>query len=188
MSPLASLAFALIVSLARSPAVDLSDPAEVRRLEATALDIAIAAELQDGAPFRGEARVEALAVALVVTAFGESGFRRDVADCRVTGDAGRSISLFQLHAGRAWGGHRRAEICRNQALAAYLAAGVLGLHRGSGSVAGFFRGYASGDRGVDSAAARARCGTWERTARLAGIAGAECWRPGFVSYLPTLDR
>lgn len=177
------ITLAAILSVVRPPAVDVNDHAEQHRLVTVAHDIVLAAELHDGAPFRGPARKEALALALVAIALHESAFSAKVATCEVTGDVplgrkrweGRSISTFQLHTGRAWDGHRRREICGNPALAAYLAAKVLRMHAPSGTPGGYFRGYASGNSGMPTTAARRRCATWERLARGAGLMGASCW-------------
>jgi hypothetical protein len=192
MSPLVAHVFALVVSLAAAPAVDLSDPVEVARLQQTAEDVAAVASEKDGYPFSGPARVEALAVALVVLAKYESDFSRRVDTCRLTGDRmtwhrpweGYSISLWQLRAGRAWAGHTRRQICTDRRLAASLAVDVLALYKNSGSVGGLFRGYASGNSGVDSKAARVRCASWEKHARAAGITAASCWKSAAVSFAP----
>lgn len=65
-----------------------------------------------------------IALALVATGTVESGWRRDVETCRMTGDDGRAISLWQLHAH--WlAGHDRAEVCASNGLATMLAAGEL---------------------------------------------------------------
>lgn len=185
---LSQLTLIAVLSLVRAPAVDINDHAEQHRLVTLAEDIALAAELHDGRPFKGTARKEALALALVSIAMHESAFMRDVETCRRTGDVplgrkpweGESISSWQLHAGRAWDGHRRREICLNPSLAAYLAAKVLRLYAPSGTPGGFFRGYASGNSGRPTTAARKRCSTWERLARDAGLVGAQCWRDGAV--------
>lgn len=171
-----------ILSVVRAPAVDVQDHAEQSRLVRLANDIAYAVELHGGAPFRGPARKEALALALVAIALHESAFDRRVASCKLTGDRmpwhkadeGRSIALWQLMSGKAWDGHTRKEICGNQALAAYLAAKVLRLYSQS-TYGGFFRGYASGNGGLYTVAASKRCATWERLAKDAGLTGAVCW-------------
>lgn len=183
---LAEVALAAILSLARAPAVDVSDHAEQHRLVGLSQDIALAAELHDGAPFRGPARKEALALALVAIALHESAFSAKVADCRVTGDRmpwhrpheGRAISAYQMQSS-SWDKHSRREICGNPTLAAYLAAKVLQRYRQS-TYGGFFRGYASGNGGLYTVAASKRCATWERLARQAGLSGAVCWGRGTI--------
>lgn len=186
---LAQITLIAILSVVRAPAVDIANQAEQHRLVTVAEDIALAAELHDGAPFVGPQRKEALALALVAIALHESAFMREVGTCRITGDRlphhqpweGESISLWQLHAGRAWDGHRRREICLNPALAAYLAAKVLRMYAPSGTPGGYFRGYASGNSGMPTKAARKRCATWERLAKGAGLVGAKCWSMGAIS-------
>lgn len=179
---LAQLVLIAILSVVRAPAVDIQSHAEQARLVRLANDIAYAAELHDGVPFRGPARRQALALFLVTMAKHEGDFSWKVATCRLTGDRmpwhkpdeGRSISLFQLMSGKSWDGHTRREICTNQALAAYLAAKVLRLYSQS-SYGGMFNGYASGNGGLRTVAARKRCATWERLAAQAGLSGAKCW-------------
>lgn len=171
---LTSLILAAILSLPQP-----KDPANLPRL---AEDIALAAELHDGAPFTGPARVEALSMALVAIAYHESSFRHPVAMCRITGDRlpgqkdneGRSITAFQLMRGLSWDGHSREDLCYNQSLAAYVAVKVLRRYARPWNWGGLFRGYASGSAGRDSAAARARCKTWERLSVKAGLV-VSCW-------------
>lgn len=166
---LREIILAAIVSLPQP-----QDPANLPRL---AEDIALAAQLHDGAPFVGPARVEALSMALVAIAYHESSFRHPVATCRITGDRlpwqkahdGRSITLWQLMRGPSWDGHSRDELCWNQSLAAYVAAKVLRRYARPWNWGGLFRGYASGSAGRDSWQARARCKTWERVSRKAGL-------------------
>lgn len=188
---LAQLVLVAILTVVRAPAVDLASWPEQHRLVTLAHDIALAAELHDGAPFRGPARREALALALVALALHESAFAAPVASCRLTGDRmpwhqpweGPSITLWQLRAGRAWDGHTRRELCRNQALAAYSAVKVLQLYSQS-TYGGMFRGYVSGNGGLYTVAAAKRCATWERLSRDAGLAGAVCWGRGEIARLP----
>lgn len=186
---LAQITLIAILTLVRAPAVDITDHREQHRLVTLSEDIALAAELHDGAPFHGPARKEALALALVSIALHESAFSWRVATCRVTGDRmpwqreweGPSITVWQLRAGKAWDGLTRRQLCTNQALAAYNAVKVLRLYATSGTPGGFFRGYASGNSGMPTKAARRRCATWERLALDAGLTGAQCWRRGQIS-------
>jgi lambda repressor-like predicted transcriptional regulator len=71
-----------------------------------------------------------LALALVVTAEGESTFLDSREDCTVTGDKGASVSLYQLNrwAG-AWQGYTREAICSSNTLATKLAAEWLVMQR-----------------------------------------------------------
>jgi hypothetical protein len=64
------------------------------------------------------------AAILVVTAWRESTFRREVETCAILGDEGRAISAYQLHQGHLWG-HSRREVCSDTRLATELAYGAL---------------------------------------------------------------
>lgn len=156
------VALAAITALAR-PA-----PADVPRLERLAGDVVLAVEL--GAdPFEDST---ANALALVAIAWHESGFRPEVADCRVAGDSGRSVTAWQLMGPWAWGGASRADVCNHPALAAYLALGVLERHAERCPRAPWravFGGYASGSCGRPSAAASRQCAIWARLARAEGL-------------------
>lgn len=92
------------------------------------------------------------ALLLVVTAQGESSFRREVEACRVTGDHGQAFSAYQLHREH-FGHHTRSEICRDPVLAAELAQRALS---GDGSIAervGRFMGREPADKEVRRRAA-----------------------------------
>lgn len=185
---LSQLTLIAILGLVRAPAVDINDHAEQHRIVGLAEDIALAAELHDGAPFVGPARKEALALALVSIALHESAFMRRVGTCHLTGDRmiwqrpheGPSITYFQLKGRIAWGGNTRFQLCMLPKLAAYRAVAVLRLYALS-THGGMFRGYASGNSAMPTTAARRRCATWERLARNAGLTGALCWRRGEIS-------
>lgn len=189
---LSQITLVAILSVVRAPAVDIKDHAEQHRLVTVAEDIALAAELHDGAPFVGPARKEALALALVAIALHESAFMREVGTCRITGDRlpwqkeweGPSITLWQIRSGKAWDGHTRRQLCTNQALAAYAAVKVLRLYAPARMPLSFFRGYASGNSSMPTRAARKRCATWERLARDTGLTGAQCWRRGLIHREP----
>lgn len=80
------------------------------------------------------------AFALVATARVEGTFDPDVETCRRTGDHGRSVSMFQLrHFWRV--GFTRAEVCKSNRLAAWLALGVLRYHGFDRSPERAFRRY-----------------------------------------------
>lgn len=181
MSDLASYAMTMLLAVARPPAVDIVT--ERPRLEALAEDIAAAAveadELADWIPGAGElastvlplpftgpdARRQAVA-ALVSIAYGESRFSAAVADCRRVGSDHGSVGLYQLWGWLAWGPYRRAELCASPLRQAERALWVLSFHAARcGSIAKAFRGYASGDCGVKSAAAEAHYRMWERLVR-----------------------
>ncbi len=55
---------------------------------------------------------------LASIAFHESGFRPEVGSCRVKGDAGRALGLWQVHARSAY---ERASICSSLRASAYWA-------------------------------------------------------------------
>ena len=96
-----AVALAAILATARAPAVDVA--AERPRLEALAATIAHAAQAHPWA-----LGAEPAALALVAVAHHESGYRAEVADCRITGDRhrgegpteGASVGLWQLHRGQ----------------------------------------------------------------------------------------
>lgn len=156
------VALAAITALAR-PA-----PVDVPRLERLAADVVLAVELGPD-PFGDPA---ANALALVAIAWHESGFRPEVANCRVAGDSGRSVTAWQLMGPWAWGGNTRADVCNHPALAAYLALGVLERHAERCPRAPWravFDGYSGGRCGRASAASRRQCAIWARLARSEGL-------------------
>lgn len=65
------------------------------------------------------------AALLAVVARRESDFRREVETCEVTGDAGRAVSMYQLHAHH-WGAGGRERICRDPRWAAWRTLQALG--------------------------------------------------------------
>lgn len=149
--------------------------AERARLDPLAAAIAAAVLAAPALPFEGPAAREASALGLVALAAGESGWRAEVIDCRVTGDHGRSVSAWQLMTPWAWAGRSRADICSSVPLAAGLALRALGLHGAQArSHLSMFYGYASGSASRPSKAGRAHCLRWERLARRAGLV-ASCW-------------
>lgn len=155
-------------------------PVPLEQIEVIADDIALSAALHDGAPFTGPERLQKHALALAAIAIHESNLAQRVVSCRLAGDPlagsgpGRSITVFQLMSGRAWGGHTRDEICSNGPLAAYLAGSILAMHARAGSALGVFRGYASGDAGRRSDASDRQCKMWTKAAARVGIKVA-CW-------------
>jgi protein tyrosine phosphatase (PTP) superfamily phosphohydrolase (DUF442 family) len=128
---------ALILALAsrHTPVLE----ADEYRLQAVAQEIWEAAgEVQ---AFCGTAAREATSLALASIAEHESGWDERVQDCRRTG--GQAISLYQLEQ-PAWAGHRRADICADNELAARLAATALARGKGRADVRELFGSYASG--------------------------------------------
>lgn len=163
-----------LTNLILAAILSLPQPKDPMNLPRLAEDIAYAAELHDGAPFTGPARVEVLSIALVAIAYHESGLRQPVADCRVKGDEGRSVSAFMLMRGASWDGHSQQEICDSQTLAAYLSAKALKRYRKSRMPISWFRGYATGDPGKRADIATKHCKTWERLSTKAGLV-VSCW-------------
>lgn len=179
-----TLALGALIRVANPAAVDVVT--ERARLEETARGIASAAERADelaswipgaggGAdrvlplPFRGPHPRDLAVLALVAIAKHESELRAEVSDCRRTGDHGRSITLYQLHRGLAWGSYSRTELCSNQRVAAERALWVLSLHARPWHPMTAFRGFASGDRWRRTKAAREICATWANLAREHGL-------------------
>jgi hypothetical protein len=81
------------------------------------------------------------AIALSIVANYESDWRASVASCEVTGDDGRAVSIYQLHAHHLHG-HSREDVCKDNRLATRLAAQVLGqLHRAIGTWRDTFARY-----------------------------------------------
>lgn len=136
------------------------------RLRSVASDITAAS--QSTAVFCGPAADDALALTLTAIAWHESGFRADVQSCARSVDA--QYTLWQLHGPVATGGHSRAEVCGDDALAASLAARALARMRGCGSIECMMRGYASGSTATHSRAATELAGLVALLMLRAGIA------------------
>jgi hypothetical protein len=121
-------------------------------------------------PFDGPRADEATVLALVSLAYGESRFAAEVGDCRRIGSDFPSVGYFQLYGWWAFGPYTRTELCSSPERSAKRALWVFSQHGARCSTsAAAFRGYASGDCGRDSKAARAHCARWERLSRTAGI-------------------
>lgn len=105
-------------------------------------------------PFDGPAAKEASAIALVAIARNESDFNQKVRDCRVKGDNGRSISVFQLINGPGRMKHTEKEICEDDTLAARLSLNVLTWYRYTGSSKSLFQGYGTGYANLTSRGAK----------------------------------
>lgn len=173
---LEALALAAILQGADAP------PDEERaRLQAIAADVALAVEL-GAVPFLGPAAREAAVVALVAIGFGESLWRPEVGDCRVTGDRGRSVGFWQVMRGPNWAGASREDICSNQALAAFLGLRAFAMHaRPTRSHLGTFYGYASGSASKPSDAGRRHCFRWQTLATRAGLV-ASCFDKAPITW------
>jgi len=90
-----------------------------------------------------------LALALVVTAEGESTFLASRENCRTTGDAGKSVTIYQLHKDfGAWGNSSREDLCASNTLATKRAADWLVMLRiRTGGWRGAIRAYIGADLG-----------------------------------------
>jgi hypothetical protein len=120
-----------------------------------------AEELADGFTAATEDVDELLELA--VTAWHEGQFRLDVQTCRVRGDGGRALTLFQLH--RHWrGGFSDRDVCGTLSLQAQLALRALRSCRGSGTPRRAFARY-TGRRLQDAEVSR-RVATLARLRRL----------------------
>lgn len=174
---LRDMALAAILSLHGTGA-----PADRPRLEELASAIVAAVEDREQAEawLPGSAPLpftpELSALALVAIAYGESRFSAEVADCRRIGHDLPSVTAWQIHGWWAFGPFTAAELCASPPRAAERALWVLAQHKERCSTpAAVFRGYASGNCGRDSRAAREHCRRWERLARRSGLA-AKCER------------
>lgn len=179
MTGLEALALAAVLSVA-----DAEDATERARLQGIAFDVALAVEL-GRVPFTGPAAREAAALALVAIGFGESGFRPNIGDCRVTGDHGRSVSFYQVMRGPNWAGCSREGICGNGSLAALLGLRAFAIHaQPSRSHLGTFYGYASGSASRPSDAGRRHCFRWQTLAHSAGLV-ASCFDKAPITFAAT---
>jgi hypothetical protein len=118
------------------------------------------------------AHVAATATLLWAIAYHESGLRQSVRDCRVAGDNGRSMGLFQLMKGWAWQGHSKEEICGSDEVQARLALALLHRYRAMSphtTPMFWINGYASGNGGLTTQQATGVRHLWERFSRRAGI-------------------
>lgn len=101
-------------------------------------------------PFDGPKAREASEDALVAIAANESSFSRNVRDCLIKGDKGKSVSVFQLHVGPGRKGHSEKEICEDHVLAAKLALEILNWYPWVWKTEQLFNGYATGRYDVSS--------------------------------------
>lgn len=99
---------------------------------------------------------------LLAIARHESGFRSDVARCRVKGDGGKAHGAYQIHP-EGFGSHTAAEVCGSDRLQARLAVKILARYVTmfpSLGIVGAVRGYASGNPRRDTKAAREILALW----------------------------
>lgn len=98
---------------------------------------------------------------LAAVAVGESALRRDIENCKVSGDGGKSVGLGQVMRGPNWKGYSRKEICESRRIQLKLALHVLdACHERSRTADASFRCYTSGDPGKNSFAARHEYSTY----------------------------
>lgn len=100
---------------------------------------------------------------LAAIAVGESALRRDVENCKVSGDGGKSVGLGQVMRGPNWKGYKRTEICNNRKIQLKLALHVLdACWQRTPEATAAFRCYTSGDPSKGSYAARHEYSTYKR--------------------------
>jgi hypothetical protein len=100
---------------------------------------------------------------LAAVAVGESALRRDIENCKTSGDGGKSVGLGQVMRGPNWKGYTRKEICGNRKIQLKLALHVIDAcwQRSSGSEASF-RCYTSGNPEKNSYAAKYEYSTYRK--------------------------
>jgi hypothetical protein len=92
---------------------------------------------------------------LAAVAVGESALRRDIENCKVSGDGGRSVGLGQVMRGPNWKGYTRKEICGNRKIQFKLALHVIdACWSRTPNTAASFRCYTTGNPDKNSYAAR----------------------------------
>lgn len=150
----------LVLSLSIA-ATKTADDGETARLSAIAESIALEADA--GPLWPGEAGRAATATLLLAIGVHESGLREEVQHCRVRGDNGRSIGLFQLMHRVACAPWSVEDVCGSDRLQASLALSVLHRHQDQCPRCAprrWIAGYASGDGRRDSQAAREIAQLW----------------------------
>lgn len=131
------------------------------KLSQIAANIAASVEESPVLPFDGEAASEATVLALVAISAHESQFRDDIRQCRVRGDHGASVSMYQLHSGVIWRGNSLKDICNNEVLAGKLAIRALvDAKQRIKTLRSMFRGYATGNPTKPAASADAQHGLY----------------------------
>lgn len=163
-----ALILAALLSLTRPPTVDDAQRA-ADVLAPVALDRplwAVPSELADDSP-----EVAGTAMLLAAIGYHESGYQHAVGSCRVRGPGG-SVTHYQLLGSHALAGWTIDEVCASNEVAARAALRVVRLHahRCPTCVPGqWIAGYASGDMGKGSKAAREIAGIWSALCRGAGL-------------------
>lgn len=163
-----ALILAALLRLTHPPTVDdAARAADV--LAPVAFDRPLWAVPSEVAPESPE--VPATALLLAAIGYHESGFQHSVGSCRVRGPGG-SVTHYQLLGSHALAGWTIDEVCASNEVAARAALGVVELHarRCPRCVpAQWVAGYASGDMGKGSKAAREIVGIWATLCRTSNL-------------------
>ena len=163
-----SLVLAALLALSHPPALaDMAVAADT--IEPLALDAPLWLVSSETAP--GSPEVAATALLLAAIGYHESGFSERVRRCLVRGPGG-SVGAYQLLGSHALGGWTADEVCASDDVSARAALGVLRRHRDRCPTcvpAQWVAGYASGDMGRGSRAAREIVGVWSTLCRASGL-------------------
>lgn len=166
-----ALILAALLRLTHPPTIDdAARAADV--LAPVALDAPLWPVPSELAPDAAE--VPATALLLAAIGYHESGFQEAVGSCRLRGPGpgGGSVTHYQLLGSGSLAGWTEAEVCASNEVAARAALRVVRLHahRCPTCVPGqWIAGYASGDMGKGSKAAREIAGIWSALCRGAGL-------------------
>lgn len=163
-----ALILAALLSLTHPPTIDDAQRA-ADVLAPVALDRPLWAVPSEVAPDSPE--VPATALLLAAIGYHESGYQHAVGSCRVRGPGG-SVTHYQLLGSHALAGWTVDEVCASHEVAARAALGVIELHARrcpSCVPAQWIAGYASGDMGKGSRAAREIAGIWSTLCKGAGL-------------------
>lgn len=166
-----ALILAALLRLTHPPTIDdAARAADV--LAPVALDAPLWPVPSELAPDAAE--VPATALLLAAIGYHESGFQEAVGSCRLRGPGpgGGSVTHYQLLGSGSLAGWTEAEVCASNEVAARAALRVVRLHahRCPTCVPGqWIAGYASGDMGRGSKAAREIAGIWSTLCRGAGL-------------------
>jgi hypothetical protein len=178
MTDLSTIVLSAVLSTVKGPASN-----DTARLTSIARDITTVVAAREAEVFAGDGGDVALAMMLVALAKHESEFLASVDSCARRGDAGRSITLFQILRGPNWAGHTADEICGNRKLAVKLTIRLLArplASRAKLTPQMIVNAYATGSPGRENTASKDICLGWERLAQKAGLTGAVCG--AFRSY------
>ena len=164
----------LTVMLALALQVALPDVSQDRLRFVSEDIVSVANNEFSSGKMKSSLKQEAAIHMLTAVAVVESGLRRDIENCKVTGDGGKSVGLGQVMRGPNWQGYTRSEICSNRKLQFKLSLYVLDAcwQRSSDETA-TFRCYTSGDTNKSSYIARYEYFIYKKiktyvTARVAG--------------------